>query len=109
MRIAYEPGRTVGGVLAFIGALSALAIYYEILTPEAAALWSTLAMIVIPPVQAEITRRYTMAMAKIEDAAIVDPSIHPEVITRKAVQGRRRRKASAGGPASPSGSHAPPL
>ena len=36
--------------------------------------------------------------AKIEDAASVDPSLHPEAIEDKARVGRHRKRAARGGP-----------
>ena len=93
MKLSYEPGRVVGGAAAFVGAVSALLIYYEVVTPEAAALWSSLAMILVPIVQAEITRRRTVAVAKIEDAEQHTPSINVEAITHAENTTRRRRHA----------------
>lgn len=97
-KLSYEPNRVVGGAFALVGACSALAIYYEILTPEAAALWSALAMIIVPPIQAEIARRFTWSTAKIADAAQVDESFDPETINQKARQGRRRKQTAKEGP-----------
>lgn len=97
-KLSYEPNRVVGGAFALVGAVSALAIYYQVLTPEAAALWSALAMIVIPPIQGEIARRFTWPVAKIEDAAHVDESFEPATINQKARQGRRRKEAAKEGP-----------
>jgi hypothetical protein len=109
MKLSYEPGRVVGGAAALVGAVASLLIHYEVVTPEAAALWSSLAMILVPVLQAEITRRRTVPVAKIEDAEQHTPAINVESITAAADATRRRRHATrSGGPATPSGSHAPP-
>ena len=93
MKLAYEPGRVVGGAAATVGALSALAIYYGAVTPEAAALWSSLAMILVPVIQAELTRRRTVSVAKIEDAEKHSPDINVDAITSAAQKTRNRRHA----------------
>lgn len=92
MRLSYEPGRVIGGAAALIGAVAALLIYYEAVTPEAAALWSSLAMILVPPIQAEITRRRTVAVSKIEDAEEHVPAINLDTINAAAKRTRQRRK-----------------
>lgn len=94
MKLSYEPGRVIGGAAALIGAIAALLIYYEAVTPEAAALWSSLAMILVPPIQAEITRRRTVPLAKIEDAEKHAPEINVDSINSAAETTRRRRHSA---------------
>ena len=86
--LRYEPGRVVGGAL---GAALAILVYYDVLDVEGAGLWGALLALVIPPLQAEITRRFTMPVAKITDAGH-----EPEQITADAKRGRERRKAMHG-------------
>jgi hypothetical protein len=94
VKLAYEPSRVVGGSLATVGATSSLLIYYGVLTPEAAALWSTLAMIFAPIIQAEITRHRTVSVAKIEDAEQHTPAINVRSIAAAAQTTRSRRHAA---------------
>lgn len=94
MKLSYEPARVVGGAAGFLAAVFALLTFYKVVTPEAAVLWSSLALIAWPPIQAEITRRRTMSVAKIEDAEQHTPAINVQAIDSAAQVTRRRRHAA---------------
>lgn len=93
MKLSYEPGRVVGGA---IGAALAILVYYDVLDLEGAGLWGALLALIIPPIQAEITRRFTTPTAKLADAdaATPDSRYDPETIDEKARAGRSRKRAA---------------
>lgn len=86
MKLKYEPGLVTGTA---VGAILALLTYYKVLDVEGASLWGALSVFIVPPVQAWITRHFTMPVAKIEDAGL-----HPESITAQAKVVTDRRTAT---------------
>lgn len=85
MKLRYEPGLVTGTA---VGAILALLTYYKILDVEGASLWGALAVFVVPPFQAWVSRHFTMPITKIEDAGL-----HPESITAQAKVTTDRRTA----------------
>jgi hypothetical protein len=84
--LRYEPGLITGTA---VGAILAILVYYRLLDTEGASLWGALAVFLVPPFQAWVSRHFTMSVAKIEDAGL-----HPATITAQATVARRARKRS---------------
>ena len=85
MKLAYEPGLVTGTA---VGAILALLVYYRVIDTQGASLWGALAVFIVPPFQAWVTRHFTMPVAKIEDAGL-----HPDSITAQAKVTTDRRTA----------------
>lgn len=73
--IRREPAMAAG----IVGAATALAVSYGLLTAERASLWGTLLLAALPLLQAWWTRQRVMPVSKIEDAGL-----HPDTITHRA-------------------------
>lgn len=94
MKLAWEPGRVVGGGAAVVMGVLALAVHYGILDVEGAGLWAALILPLVPILQAEITRRKTVSVAKIEDAEEHRPALNVEAIVEAANVTRDRKRAA---------------
>lgn len=94
MKLAWEPGRVVGGGAAIVMAALALLVKYGVLDVEGAGLWAAFFLPFVPIVQAEISRRFTVSVAKIEDAQEHRPGISVKSIVDAANVTRHRKRVA---------------